>query len=420
MACRYVSERSDVPVYAPPGVRDLLRIGPDRRRSSHWHDVADGDRIDDRADGADLLRTDHPPETLAVRVDAGGRSLGYSADSGPGLVARRRSAPASTSRCARPRSCRTGRGILPHMSARQAGATARAAGGRAPADHPSVAHHRAGRRPGRGGRGLRAARCEVGRRSTGMTYRGRMRRDGRQPDELRPVSFVRDYTEFATGLGAGLDGPDQGAVHGVGRRPTCPAGCAAPARGGSPPSTRCCRGRARADRPGGGPGPPVGPDPGDPAADRAGAAGGDRPAGHGGGPDHPRLRRPAGRRGTRTASICGAYVALHDAFTRLVAAKAIPTHPLTEACAAVSVGVVGRRRPARPRLLRGQPGRGGHERGHDVVEPIRGGPGHRRGHGVHPGRARRLLGLAEHGIGRDPRPLQAEVLAAPPPARPPR
>jgi ribonuclease PH len=45
--------------------------------------------------------------------------------------------------------------------------------------------------------------------------------------------------------------------------------------------------------------------------------------------------------GTRTASICGAYVALHDACTRLVADKRIPAHPLTDGCAAVSVGLVG-------------------------------------------------------------------------------
>ncbi|MDQ6728128.1 MAG: ribonuclease PH [Actinomycetota bacterium] len=44
--------------------------------------------------------------------------------------------------------------------------------------------------------------------------------------------------------------------------------------------------------------------------------------------------------GTRTASISGAYVALHDACTRLVAAGKLPAHPLTTACAAVSVGVV--------------------------------------------------------------------------------
>jgi ribonuclease PH len=44
--------------------------------------------------------------------------------------------------------------------------------------------------------------------------------------------------------------------------------------------------------------------------------------------------------GTRTASICGAYVALHDACTRLVQAGRILAHPLTAACAAVSVGMV--------------------------------------------------------------------------------
>src|SRR5579883_3337226 len=44
--------------------------------------------------------------------------------------------------------------------------------------------------------------------------------------------------------------------------------------------------------------------------------------------------------GTRTASICGAYVALHDALTRLQQRGVVKVHPLREACAAVSVGVV--------------------------------------------------------------------------------
>lgn len=44
--------------------------------------------------------------------------------------------------------------------------------------------------------------------------------------------------------------------------------------------------------------------------------------------------------GTRTASICGAYVALHDAFSRLVLEGRVKSHPLSEACAAVSVGIV--------------------------------------------------------------------------------
>ena len=44
--------------------------------------------------------------------------------------------------------------------------------------------------------------------------------------------------------------------------------------------------------------------------------------------------------GTRTASITAGYLALHDALTRLVQAGTIPTHPLTELCAAISVGIV--------------------------------------------------------------------------------
>jgi ribonuclease PH len=44
--------------------------------------------------------------------------------------------------------------------------------------------------------------------------------------------------------------------------------------------------------------------------------------------------------GTRTASICGAYVALHDCFTRLMQKGQLKAQPLGEACAAVSVGIV--------------------------------------------------------------------------------
>jgi ribonuclease PH len=44
--------------------------------------------------------------------------------------------------------------------------------------------------------------------------------------------------------------------------------------------------------------------------------------------------------GTRTASICGAYVALHDACSRLVARGDISAHPLTDSVAAVSVGII--------------------------------------------------------------------------------
>jgi len=44
--------------------------------------------------------------------------------------------------------------------------------------------------------------------------------------------------------------------------------------------------------------------------------------------------------GTRTASICGGFVALHDACTRLVTEKKMASHPLTDQCGAISVGIV--------------------------------------------------------------------------------
>ncbi|MEI6496860.1 MAG: ribonuclease PH [Actinomycetota bacterium] len=45
--------------------------------------------------------------------------------------------------------------------------------------------------------------------------------------------------------------------------------------------------------------------------------------------------------GTRTASICGGFLALHDALTRLQLNGSIKTHPMHSYCAAISVGIVG-------------------------------------------------------------------------------
>jgi len=44
--------------------------------------------------------------------------------------------------------------------------------------------------------------------------------------------------------------------------------------------------------------------------------------------------------GTRTASICGAYVALHDAFERMLQSGVLRQQPLTDSVAAVSVGII--------------------------------------------------------------------------------
>jgi ribonuclease PH len=44
--------------------------------------------------------------------------------------------------------------------------------------------------------------------------------------------------------------------------------------------------------------------------------------------------------GTRTASICGGWIALHDACSRLLGAGQLHTHPVLQPCAAISVGVI--------------------------------------------------------------------------------
>ena len=45
--------------------------------------------------------------------------------------------------------------------------------------------------------------------------------------------------------------------------------------------------------------------------------------------------------GTRTASICGGYIALHDALSRIVARGGLAAQPLHSFCSAISVGIVG-------------------------------------------------------------------------------
>jgi ribonuclease BN (tRNA processing enzyme) len=124
VACRYVVPRPSVPVYAPASVRDRLYY---RDPPLEWHVVADGDRV--RVGGLDLAfsRTDHPVETLAVRVDGGGRSLGYSADTGPGWSFSALGAGIDLALC-EASYLRDSEGEAFHMSARQAGQTAREAG----------------------------------------------------------------------------------------------------------------------------------------------------------------------------------------------------------------------------------------------------------------------------------------------------
>jgi ribonuclease PH len=167
-----------------------------------------------------------------------------------------------------------------------------------------------------------------------------IRRDGREPDDLRPLTFDRDYTDFAAGS----------VLISMGRtRVLCTASVAERV----PPWMRGSgKGWVTAE---------YSMLPGSSAerVDREAAKG--KQSGR-----TQEIQRLIGRSlrsvtdlvvmgevqitvdcdvlqadgGTRTASICGGYVALHDAFSRLVKLGTLRAHPITEGCAAVSVGVV--------------------------------------------------------------------------------
>jgi len=82
VACTWGLNRTGVPVYAPAGLDGRLSGGP--APTYEWHVVADRDRVTVGGLTLRFSRTVHPPETLAVRIDGAGRSLAYSADTGPG------------------------------------------------------------------------------------------------------------------------------------------------------------------------------------------------------------------------------------------------------------------------------------------------------------------------------------------------
>lgn len=120
--------------------------------------------------------------------------------------------------------------------------------------------------------------------------------------------------------------------------------------------------------------------------------------------------------GTRTAAICGGYLALHDACSRLVAAKKMAEHPLTDACGAVSVGVV----DALPSLdldysedVRAEVDMNVVMTGSGRFVEVQ---GTAEGAAFSRGELDSLLALAEHGIG-EIVALQRELLEVPPAPR---
>ena len=167
-----------------------------------------------------------------------------------------------------------------------------------------------------------------------------IRRDGREPDELRPITFTRDFTEFAAGsvlvefgrtrvlCTASVEERIPGWLRGQGRGWVTAEYSMLPGSTSERNDREAARGRLSGRT--------------------------------------QEIQRLIGRSlravtdlrmmgevqitvdcdvlqadgGTRTASICGGYVALHDACSRLVATKKMGAHPITDTCAAISVGIV--------------------------------------------------------------------------------
>jgi ribonuclease PH len=125
--------------------------------------------------------------------------------------------------------------------------------------------------------------------------------------------------------------------------------------------------------------------------------------------------------GTRTASICGGYLALHDALTRLVQQGKLAGHPLHSYCAAISVGIVGgtpvldlpyvedSKAEVDMNVVMLRPVAGGEARFVEVQ-------GTAEGVAFTRGELDQLLGLAERGL-TELADLQAEMVSVPPATR---
>ena len=128
-AWTHIFRRQGLRVFGTPGTRERATglIG-DLAPTIEWTDLADGDHARVGELQLDFSATDHYVETLAVRVSEGGSSMAYSADTGPSWSFAALGDQLDLALCeATNLADGEGDGVL-HLSARQAGAMARAAG----------------------------------------------------------------------------------------------------------------------------------------------------------------------------------------------------------------------------------------------------------------------------------------------------
>jgi ribonuclease BN (tRNA processing enzyme) len=124
VAAKYYLGITNVPVFAPASVRDHVYYND---RPLDWQIVSAGDRRTFRDMELRFAKTNHPPETLAVRVDSAGRSMAYSADTAPGWSFSSLGDGIDLGLC-EATFLAEDEGKAQHLSARQAGAMSKAAG----------------------------------------------------------------------------------------------------------------------------------------------------------------------------------------------------------------------------------------------------------------------------------------------------
>ncbi len=124
--------RSNVAVYGTAETRAMdqaiTAMHNDRKDPLDWNVIGPASQFGIGDQQWSFALTDHPVETLATRVDSGGRSFAFSADTGPGWDFRSLGEGIDLALCeASHGRCHEGKGS-PHLSARQAAQAAAIAG----------------------------------------------------------------------------------------------------------------------------------------------------------------------------------------------------------------------------------------------------------------------------------------------------
>lgn len=122
VALKWGLRRSGPPVYGPENLERLMRVGS-AANAVRWYTIAEGTDVQVGNLHLTFSRTDHPVPTFAVRIDGAGRSLGYSADSGPDWAMASLGSGLDLALC-EATFLSDEEGSVQHMSARQAGRTA--------------------------------------------------------------------------------------------------------------------------------------------------------------------------------------------------------------------------------------------------------------------------------------------------------